>query len=210
MSPYLKDGQKVPPSLVKDLLVHFSTQAGYTMYPDVFPFFRMLREVKNKTSRTPSNRTWKWDKTIVGIVTNSDSRVPGILESFGLTVGPRRVGTQLQRQQDANAADDFNFVVMSYDVGCEKPDPRIFDAAVQMGTEMFEEAEDEGDSAASFEKLFVGDALVEDYRGAVGAGWNAVLLERGDGSPPLGPTDGVQKIESLEALKSWRPPKESQ
>lgn len=93
-------------------------------------------------------------------------------------------------------------MVLSYDVGCEKPDAKIFDAAVRMGVEMFEEA-GEGDCAGDFEKLYVGDSLVEDYQGAIGAGWKAVLLQREGDESGGGDLEGVQRIRSLGELADW-------
>ena len=102
-------------------------------------------------------------KPIVGVITNSDDRVPSILSSFGLQVGPSRYGEN--SPASFKAEDDINFVITSYDVGCEKPDPGIFDATKQMlpGQDRF---------------LHVGDDLQKDYCAAESAGWEAILLVR--------------------------------
>lgn len=185
-TPFLAPGQSVPKPLIQDLLTQFSTSAGYAIYPDVLPFFRMLqakKKNKNKQSVNNSNPedSWEWDNTVVGIITNSDSRVPDILQSFGLSVGPRRVGhttdMKLSSPKVLNEDDDISFVVLSYDVGHEKPDRRIFDAAVEMlDVTLAEEASKV--SVEDFEKLYVGDDVEKDYFGARGAGWDAVLLDR--------------------------------
>lgn len=61
---------------------------------------------------------------------------------------------------------------MSYDVGFEKPDRRIFNAAKSLS----------GVAAGSNSLyLHIGDNLVEDYDGARKAGWQSLLLDR-DGS----------------------------
>lgn len=62
--------------------------------------------------------------------------------------------------------DDINFVIMSYDVGSEKPESKIFDAAKRIlpGEERF---------------LHVGDDVHKDYYAAKRAGWEGVLLDRG-------------------------------
>jgi hypothetical protein len=128
--------------------------------------------------------SWTWEKTVVGIITNSDDRVPSVLESFGLKIGPRRVGTSGQRIAQANLDDDVSFVVLSYDVGIEKPDRRIFDAAAQMLRETIAESSG-GDglvSAGEFSKLYVGDSMEHDYFGAKEAGWDAVLVDRSEQS----------------------------
>lgn len=173
-NPYLQPGQQFPQALVSELLQQYSTKAGYTLYSDVQPFFQMLREARESKDQ---HSKWKWDKTVVGIITNSDDRVPGILESFGLSIGPRRVGTSDERRREATLQDDISFVVLSYDVGVEKPDGKIFNAAIGMLEETLSGHED-GLFASDFEKVYVGDDLRKDYDGAMEAGWQSVLLLR--------------------------------
>jgi ribonucleotide monophosphatase NagD (HAD superfamily) len=69
-------------------------------------------------------------------------------------------------------------VALSYDVGHEKPDRRIFDAATEMLAETVA-SKDKGLTINDFDKLYVGDDLEKDYDGAKAAGWYAVLLDRG-------------------------------
>jgi hypothetical protein len=168
-------------------------------------------------STTPA---WPWDKTVVGIITNSDDRVPSVLDSFGLKVGPRRVGSSAERSSQATIDEDISFVVLSYDVGFEKPDRRIFEAAERMLEETLAESGEnaDGQEIDGYEKLYVGDSLEKDYLGAKAAGWNAVLLDRGknfeDPLARMDPTDfvglesGEQVVEmcsELSALHLWSP-----
>lgn len=67
--------------------------------------------------------------------------------------------------------------MLSYDVGVEKPDRRIFDAAVASLKETLSGRDDQMQEE-TFEKLYVGDSRVHDFSGAKGAGWNALLLDR--------------------------------
>ncbi|KAF2026195.1 hypothetical protein EK21DRAFT_38909, partial [Setomelanomma holmii] len=131
---FLKSGQEVPPALVTDLLERFSTKEGYHLHTDVIDFFAELRR-KKSTGRTRS-LSWPYDRTVVGIISNSDYRVPHILESFRLNVSKRRFGsspfTKVSSDGEKTPVDDVDFVVLSYDVGHEKPDRRVFDAAVSM------------------------------------------------------------------------------
>ncbi|PSN66767.1 haloacid dehalogenase [Corynespora cassiicola Philippines] len=219
--PFLEPNQQVPQELVDELLTRFSTRDGYYMFPDVIPLFQMLQ---SKAKQQSTNSPWKWDKTVVGIITNSDDRVSSILESFGLKVGPRRIGTSVQRSAQANLEEDISFVVLSYDVGLEKPDSRVFDAAVGMLRETLAAsgAGAEGTpDVDDFEKLYVGDSLKHDYYGAKGAGWNALLLDRerkydiADGqmiarvpSSQAGGNSGedIEVIRDFGALSMWSPP----
>jgi len=199
--PFLKPGQEVPQALVSELLVRYSTSEGYDMYPDVKPFFSMLR---NHKARANAQSPWKWDRTVVGIITNSDDRVPGILESFGLKVGPRRVGSSLQRSVEASVDDDISFVVLSYDVGVEKPDRRIFEAAEGMLKETLAEGgvDREEQEIGGFEKLYVGDEVEKDYQGARVAGWNALVVDR---NGVVGSDVGIEVIKDFGELSGWTP-----
>ena len=171
----MEPGQEVPQPLVDELLRRFSTKEGYDVFPDVLPFFKMLRT----RSSTNDAEVWPWKKTVVGIITNSDDRVPGILESFGLKVGPRRVGTPDERKADAALEDDISFVVLSYDVGVEKPQRAIFDAAYRSFQETLASTGDES-NARDWENLYIGDSLEHDVVGANQAGWKALKLDRQD------------------------------
>jgi FMN phosphatase YigB (HAD superfamily) len=225
--PFLKPGQEVPQALVSDLLKRFSTGEGYALYSDVMPFFQMLRSTRHKVDIA---HDWNWDRTIIGIITNSDSRVPGILESLGLKVEPRRFGSTAQLRKEASLGGDISFVVLSYDVGYEKPDAHIFDAATEMLKEMLTDYGGKpGElSVDDFERLYVGDSLEKDYFGAARAGWHVVYLDRQHQNDnlkdsPVGRTalktitedgkteDGkavetqVYSIGDLEALSGWSP-----
>jgi len=214
--------------LVPDLLTRFSTKEGYSIYPDVLPFFEKLRSIKNTaSSQSQAKNPWPWSQTIVGIITNSDDRIPGILQSFGLSVGPRRVGTPDERSAEARIQDDVSFVVLSYDIGAEKPDQKIFDAAKRMLEETLagNSSDESAQRADEFEMLFVGDDLKKDVLGAREAGWHGVLLDReeryedrfNDGEHLVtidaSPEDknetcsggAVQVIKDLRALEEWRP-----
>lgn len=195
----------------------YSTKEGYDIFPDVKPFFQMLRD----HSLTSIVEPWPWNKTVVGIITNSDDRVPGILESFGLEVGAGRVGVPDHRLEEG-LKDDISFVVLSYDVGVEKPERRIFDAAVDSFNEILARRDD-GLKVDNFEKLYVGDSLEHDFFGAKRAGWNALLLDRSEHYKSVFAKKGkdlvsttikhnkhdkfvkVAMVKNLEALRSWYP-----
>jgi putative hydrolase of the HAD superfamily len=101
----------------------------------------------------------------LGIVSNSDGRVEEALEAAGL------------RQY-------FDVVVDSALAGVEKPDPRIFHAALEALGVLPEEA------------LYVGDLYDVDVVGARAAGMDAILL----GSPPTEVAVPCRTIPSIEEL----------
>ncbi|KAI4619609.1 hypothetical protein J4E83_005464 [Alternaria metachromatica] len=197
-TPFLAPNQTLPKYLVPELLHTYSSRKGYTLYPDVLPFFRMVQHMKAHRRRYgASHGLWPWDKTVVGIITNSDNRVPGILSSFDLNISPRRYSgvavspldttksepsKKKKNRKEAEKEDDIDFTVLSYDVGAEKPDGRIFAAAEEMlAATLNDSVNSSSDTAppvSSFEKIYVGDDIQKDVFGAQDAGWSSVLLER--------------------------------
>lgn len=81
-TPYLPPSTPLPKPLIPALLHRFSTSSGYALYPDILPFLHRVR-----TSKPDS-------PIIIGVVSNSDDRVPGILSSLGLRVGGVRWGME--------------------------------------------------------------------------------------------------------------------
>lgn len=174
-TPFLKSGQQVPPALITELYQSYSGKEPYSLYPDVKKFFLELHKYKD-TSKI-HERPWPFERIVVGIISNSDDRMPGILQSFGLQIGPRRISTSSIVNTHSLTGNDIDFVVLSYDVRHEKPDRQIFDAATSLLAEIPGE-EGEQLNADDFEKLYVGDDLEKDYYGANAAGWHSILLDR--------------------------------
>jgi HAD superfamily hydrolase (TIGR01509 family) len=101
----------------------------------------------------------------LGVVSNSDGRAEQALEEAGLR-------------------DCFDVVIDSGLVGIEKPDPRIFQTAL------------EALGVAPEEALYVGDLYEVDVVGARGAGMDAVLL----GSTGTELPDDCRTVGSIEDL----------
>ncbi|KAL1799881.1 hypothetical protein ACET3X_000223 [Alternaria dauci] len=220
--PFLSEGQPFPTALTEELLRTYSSRLGYDVFRDVHPFFESLQVRLNNEK---VSRIWPWDKTIVGIITNSDDRVPDILASMRLQVNPRRYGDGDQggteRKFKSRPLDDIDFTVLSYDVGFEKPDRRIFAAAEEMLALTLESMGSSTDTpASSFEKLYVGDDLIKDVFGAEDAGWSSVLVQRGvtkglkvseeefEREGESGGKRTVTTVGSLLDLCAWRPDQE--
>lgn len=88
----------------------------------------------------------------LGIVSNFSANCEALLRDLGL-------------------ADYFDFFIVSGIVGIEKPDARIFHAAIQAA----------GRDAR--ELVYVGDSIFYDVEGARGAGLDAVLVDRANRYP---------------------------
>ena len=108
---------------------------------------------------------------VVGIITNSDDRVIPILSSLHTSVTARRYSPDAKAFVPAWSRDnsDVQFVTLSYDVGFEKPDRRIFDVAKELVSV---------DKGIECDYVHVGDDVENDARGAEAAGWNGVVLDR--------------------------------
>lgn len=83
----------------------------------------------------------------LGVISNWDSSLHKILQSLHLD-------------------SYFDFIIASLEFGREKPDPKIFNFAL-------EEAK-----VSSQDALHIGDSFEDDYLGAKNAGWHAILIDR--------------------------------
>jgi putative hydrolase of the HAD superfamily len=82
------------------------------------------------------------------VISNSNGTVRSILETLGL-------------------ASRLDFVLDSFEVGVEKPDPRIFGLAIERA------------GVSPGEAVYVGDLYSVDVRGAHATGMDAILLDPG-------------------------------
>lgn len=140
---------------------------------------------------------------VIGVITNSDNRTASILTSLGVRVGPLHYGEEERPEQslgDGSGDFDVDFTVLSYDVGAEKPDGKIFEAAEEMLRILLRRedaaglpASDADASAEAWSKVYVGDEYEKDVVGATRAGWKAVLVEREDAAGAgRGDREGVE------------------
>jgi FMN phosphatase YigB (HAD superfamily) len=182
--PLVGHEQPIHEELAPRLIYRFSSEEGYNLTPGALELLQSLR------TRPPLSI----ERLVIGVITNSDDRVPTVLTSLGLRTSPYRFGTEPITKPAADEQYDIDFAVMSYDAGFEKPDKRIFEAAESM-LKVLPSAQGAHD-AAEWEKIYVGDEYEKDVRGAADAGWHAVLVTE-DGAMPV-PEDVVMLEESHE------------
>ena len=167
----------LPKDLAPRLLHRFSTSEGYTLAPGLPSLLRSLKQQSGATTHPY--------RIVVGVITNSDDRVPGILSSFGLRISPFRFGSHINLNEVVEQQYDIDFHCMSYDVGFAKPDRRIFNAAEAMFKRLIAAHDDAKpgpgsgrvDEDAPWLKLYVGDELDKDGKGACDAGWSSVVVQ---------------------------------
>jgi putative hydrolase of the HAD superfamily len=117
-------------------------------------------------SSIPALRTLREQGLALALISNWDARLKRVAEELGLT-------------------PLLDAVVHSFGVGFEKPDPRIFHAALsRIGVD-------------ARDAIHVGDRLREDVEGAVAVGMQGVLVDR-RGEHDTGEADAV--IGSLDEL----------
>lgn len=221
-----KDGDKgmgevkLPDGLVKTLLDRFAGREAYELYPDVDPFFERLRGVRHAaaaggTGTGSGGGLGVFDRVIVGVISNSDDRVPDILKSLGLTVGRTRADRDVESSllpgfEDRSSSSsssapsskgtgkevkDIDLVITSYDAGFEKPHPAIFDTAKRQAQSLVNDSGSETDSSSQHQWtcVHVGDHYEKDYKAAIQAGWDGVFLPREEGQQ----VEGVKAVGSL-------------
>ncbi|KAL4872338.1 hypothetical protein BDV12DRAFT_142216 [Aspergillus spectabilis] len=208
----------VPDALIEDLLERFASARGYSLYEDVGPFFQRLRKAqgggKGKGKR----------KVVIGVVSNSDDRISSVLESLGISVRDARAGEEKtthknnlpgfeeEREKSRSRSDtrdrssplqdqgqeqkDIDFVLTSYQVGAEKPDPLIWDVALRTARRLGSGSETDAGGDEGWERIHVGDDYGKDYRGATDAGWKAYYLPR-DAEAAVHVPKGTRTITSL-------------
>jgi len=191
--------------LVQRLLDRFASKEGYALYADAGEFMTGMREVKRGLLQ--KQRFGPFERVLVGVISNSDDRVPGVLKSLGLTVGDIRADQGVSSMQLAgfeercssstqgdNEINDLDLIITSYEAGKEKPSPAIFDVAKQQA---MTNAGGNSEDASQWLCVHVGDDYSKDYQAAIDAGWDGYYLPR-DGD--VQGHQGAKTIRSLTEL----------
>ncbi|PWY96559.1 putative haloacid dehalogenase-like hydrolase [Aspergillus sclerotioniger CBS 115572] len=195
----------IPDGLFQSLLDRFASREGYALYEDAGVFFERLKDVRRGV-----RGLGVFERVVVGVVSNSDDRVPAVLRSLGLKVGGVRAdegieslslpGFEQRNVTTTNAVldgdngedatvNDVDLVITSYEAGEEKPSPVIFDVAERQARRLVG-----NDQEGDWVRVHVGDDYDKDYRAAVDAGWKGLYLPRGGGALE---TRGGEAIRSL-------------
>jgi FMN phosphatase YigB (HAD superfamily) len=191
------------PAIARELIRHFATSAAYDLHADARALLAALRSQK----RDPRAEF----KPLVGVLSNFDPRLRGILASFGLALADAPHDSAPQQQPSEPpppcAEVDVDFVLTSYDIGTCKPDAAVFAAAADLAAGLLPE-EQRGEPLL---RIHVGDSRELDADAALRAGWHAVLVDRAADidAPVRGleytdspPTPALHEVSSL---APWNP-----
>ncbi|KAJ5115100.1 hypothetical protein NUU61_000859 [Penicillium alfredii] len=194
----------LPAGMVDVLLDRFAGDGGYALYDDVAPFFARMRQIKSAAAEAP------FDRVLLGIISNSDDRVPAVLKALGVRVGDVRADQDLssmelpgfEERRGGGAGEpivpaheqtlvrdlDLDFVITSYEAGEEKPSRKIFDVAKRQAQRLACSSSSahtstpaSADGPDNWVCVHVGDDYAKDYLAAKDAGWESYLLPRNSG-----------------------------
>ena len=112
---------------------------------------------------------------LIGVISNFDNGLDSILQSLDIK-------------------SYFSFILCSYQFGREKPDPQIFEEALNIFKKR------KKTDILPQEALHIGDRIDNDYLGAKNAKWNAVFIKRDD--EPVDPL--VSKDDIFSSLEDLR------
>ncbi|PKX98097.1 uncharacterized protein P174DRAFT_436486 [Aspergillus novofumigatus IBT 16806] len=198
----------VPDALVAHLLDRFAGSEGYALFDDVAPFLAVVRTVKSRR-----RGLGPFERVLVGVISNSDDRVPAVLRALGADQGVESMRLPGFEERDtavrsgckdastADQVDDVDLVITSYEAGEEKPSRVIFDVARRQAQRLLG---DEGESGENFVCVHVGDDFDKDYQAALNAGWDGYYLPRGPAHHPRGTKTIHSLMDLIPELEAYR------
>ncbi|XP_058793166.1 rhythmically expressed gene 2 protein-like isoform X2 [Phymastichus coffea] len=149
--------------IANSLIDCYSTNRCWHKYPGTIELLDSLRLRPN---------------LILGIISNFDERLEGILDS-------------------ASLRSYFSFVITSYGLGVEKPSVAIFQEALRLSSERLQ------DEIPPKEALHVGDRVDNDYLGARAAQWNAILINHDKDSTDDKRVEPSDVFRNFDELKTY-------
>ncbi|XP_053207179.1 rhythmically expressed gene 2 protein-like [Panonychus citri] len=138
------------------LYKYFSTSEPYQLVDGAEQTLRTIKGLR------------KSDDCPIGVLSNSDERLPLILGELGV-------------------AHFFDFILLPQITKIEKPDAKAFQAA-----------QEKGDKVDPSQALHIGDDLMKDYHGAKNCGWNAIFVDLNNTrDASVDPDDRIPTIKEL-------------
>lgn len=186
--------ETLPAGLEDALLKRFEGAQGYALYDDVAPFLARIRTIRHAAPRP-------FNQVVLGVISNSDDRVPAVLKALGVRIGKTRADQDREslalpgfeyrgggsrpgdERRFSDPDPDLDIVITSYEAGEEKPSRVIFDVARRQAG-LLASACSTGPVSTDAEAednwvcVHVGDDYRKDYCGARDASWDSYLLPR--------------------------------
>ncbi|KAF3086066.1 hypothetical protein TWF706_011785 [Orbilia oligospora] len=97
---------KYPTNLAEALWTHFSTDNGYSIFNGTIPFLWNIKDLKAVATKTREGEAdWKYRTITIGVISNSDYRVAGVLSSMGIAVTHRAMSQdgELKKKKTKNS-----------------------------------------------------------------------------------------------------------
>jgi len=130
----------------------------------------------------------RFSRESLAVLQSRSDLLARLSENFRLGIVSNFYGNLDAACEEAGIAGHFETAIDSVDVGCVKPDPRIFRAAL--------DALDAGPADA----IFIGDSTSRDMAGARSLGMRHVLVAGAAGAVPDGCCPGDRVIRRLDEL----------
>ena len=148
----LQHGSKVSPRI-----------QSYTTLHNPTPHYTTLVALAEQMSEDFLHLTTKYFSLLPG----AEELVRYLAKKYPLTVVTNGfVEVQYEKFDKSGLRDCFSHIVLSEEVGCQKPNPRIFEEALRMN----------GVSAA--EAVMIGDSWSSDIQGAINAGIDQIWIKK--------------------------------
>lgn len=175
----------------------FGSSAPYSVFPDARPFLRWLRG-RGLAVGIVSNAEYRYRDVVLPAL--GLNQVSQLCSSITITFLAFAVFSGALTRQPCpcvlccdRKGSEWDFGVFSGVVGVEKPDPRIYEAALEAAG-----------GVAPAEALHVGDSLRTDYAPARSLGMHALLLDRfGTAEAETWRRSGVPVLPDLVAAREW-------
>ncbi|KAF3220617.1 hypothetical protein TWF106_006676 [Orbilia oligospora] len=97
---------KYPTNLAEALWTHFCTDKGYSIFDGTIPFLWNIKDLKAVATRTREGQAdWKYRTITIGVISNSDARVAGVLSSMGIAITHRAMSQdgELKKRKAKNS-----------------------------------------------------------------------------------------------------------
>ncbi|EPS44755.1 hypothetical protein H072_1265 [Dactylellina haptotyla CBS 200.50] len=211
------------PRVLRDALWHnFASKSGYSLCASALPFLAILSDLRTIADKTRAGeQDWMFKTITLGVITNSDDRVINVLQDLDITVNfqtsvsssgevkllPVGAGNPEDRKHLEKKVD---LVTTSYQVGVEKPNKGIFDAAITSAKQVVNLYYGEGEAErGGWYWCHIGDEVRGDIVGTMRAGGVGVLydakrkegeLEREISIDGVGPDGRVMVINDLREM----------